>query len=125
METRYFTPKQAERTLPLVRKIVADILAGGTAVRELCEKIGTGAEAHPEVVRLMDQLEELMAELESLGCTYKDWNFTEGLVDFPAMLGDREVYLCWKSDEPTLAFYHDRDSGFAGRQPIPEKFKER
>lgn len=122
MQTKYFTAREANQTLPLVKKIVADILTNGNTVRELCTKIGTAAEAHPDVVRLMDQLEELFAELESLGCSYKDWNFTAGLVDFPAVLDGDEVCLCWKSDEPSVAFYHDLESGFAGRKAIPAKY---
>jgi len=41
-----------------------------------------------------------------------------GLVDFPALREDREVYLCWVDGEPEIGFWHDLDAGYAGRQPL-------
>ena len=114
-----FTPQEADQTLPLVRKIVADILSLGHQIRGLSASIGTNAQDDPVVIKLMDQLEELFEELEALGCSYKDWNFSVGLVDFPCVIDGREVYLCWRSDEESLKFYHEADSGYAGRKPIP------
>ena len=74
--------------------------------------------------RLMDQLDELFEEMESLGCYYKDWNFEVGLVDFPAKLHGHEVMLCWKSDEESILYYHAAEAGFDGRRPIPKEMKE-
>jgi hypothetical protein len=119
---KHFTPKEATQTLPLVKKIVEDILLAGKSIRELSVKIGRHAEKNPEVVRLMDGLEELFEELEALGCSYKDWNFSVGLVDFPAVIDNEEVFLCWRSDEDSLKYYHDPESGFAGRKLIPESY---
>jgi len=41
-----------------------------------------------------------------------------GLVDFPALVDGKEVYLCWKLGEPEVLFWHDMDAGFAGRQSL-------
>jgi hypothetical protein len=41
-----------------------------------------------------------------------------GLIDFPAIRDDREIYLCWIDGEPDIAFWHDLDAGYAGRQPL-------
>ena len=119
-QTNYFTPAEANKMLPLVRKIVVDILRTGQTIRALSSKIEK-PEENPEVNRWMDQLDELFDELESLGCSYRDWNFSEGLVDFPAMIRGHEVFLCWKSDEDEILFYHDLESGFTGRLPIPKE----
>ena len=62
---------------------------------------------------------EYLAELEAMGCLYKDWSFEMGLVDFPAIIDDEQVLLCWRSDESELAFYHRIDEGYAGRKPLP------
>jgi hypothetical protein len=43
---------------------------------------------------------------------------SSGLIDFPSLRAGREVWLCWKYDEPQVAYWHDLQSGFAGRQPI-------
>jgi hypothetical protein len=119
-EIKLFTPKEANQTLPLVKKIVDDILTTGQLIREVSQKIGTSAEKDPEVIRAMDQLEEMFQELERIGCSYKDWNFTVGLVDFPAVIEGREVLLCWRSDEKELRYYHELEEGFTGRKLIPE-----
>lgn len=121
-QVKLFTPQEATRTLPLVRLIVDDILASGQELRQLSLKVGKGAEEDPEVVRLMDKLDDLFEELEHLGCSYKDWNFTQGLVDFPSMIDGKEVYLCWRSDEGQIVYFHDAEEGFAGRKLIPKKY---
>jgi hypothetical protein len=41
-----------------------------------------------------------------------------GLVDFPALRDGREVYLCWIEGEDEVAFWHDLDAGYGGRQPL-------
>lgn len=119
---KLFTPVQANRTLPLVKKIVEDILTLGHKVRALSAEIGANAENNPEVVKWLGQLDELFEELESLGCSYKDWNFSMGLVDFPAKLGGEEVCLCWRSDEKELKYYHGLEEGYSGRKLIPAEY---
>lgn len=119
-ELKYFTPAEANKMLPLVRKIVTDILKNGQAIRALSTKTDK-PEEDPHINSLMDQLDELFDELESLGCSYRDWNFSEGLVDFPAKVHGQDVFLCWRSDEKTVAYYHDLESGYAGRLPIPKE----
>jgi hypothetical protein len=121
--SRLFSLKQATGTLPLVKKIVADILKTGQSIRELSVDMEK-PEDDPEINRLMDQLDELFEEMEDLGCYYKDWNFTVGLVDFPAKVHGRDVMLCWKSDEEGILYYHDAEAGFAGRRPIPKEAME-
>ena len=120
MTPRIFTLPQARNTLPLVKKIVADILSTGQSIRELSVEMEK-PEEDPEINRFMDQLDELFNEMEALGCFYKDWNFTLGLVDFPARIHGREVMFCWKSDEDDIEYYHDAESGFAGRKMIPKE----
>lgn len=121
-EVKLFTPKEAAQTLPLVRQIVEDILSTSEQLRVLSSKVKKGAEKDPEVVKGMERLNQLFEELEDLGCYYKDWNFTMGLVDFPARLGGEEVFLCWRSDESEIRFYHEVDSGYSGRKKIPAEF---
>ena len=119
---RLFTPKEANRTLPLVKKIVSDILRTGRRIRALSQSLGVSFDSSLEVQDLMKDLKENLAELENIGCSYKDFNFSAGLVDFPAIFGNQEVLLCWRSDEPEIQYYHDLYSGYAGRKPIPSNF---
>ena len=118
-QRKLFTLEDAMRTLPLVERIVADILKTGQAIRQLSVEMEK-PEEDPEINRLMDQLDELFEEIELLGCYYKDWNFTVGLVDFPAKIHGRDVLLCWRSDEKEIRYYHDEESGYAGRRLIPK-----
>jgi hypothetical protein len=114
-----FTPAKANKTLPLVRRIVADLLDIGRAVRASAETKKPDWEKAPEVQARMDQLEELMSELHAVGCSFRDWNFEVGLVDFPAVIEGEEVLLCWRSDEDAVTHYHGVHDGYAGRRPIP------
>ena len=118
-DIKYFTPTEARNTLPLVRKIVKDILDTSREMRLIADEIGGEVENDPRILKLADNIEGFMQELEEIGCFFKDWNFSIGLVDFPAIIDGREVLLCWKSDEEDILFYHEPEAGFAGRKPIP------
>jgi hypothetical protein len=109
---RLFTRHEAESTLPLVRQIVADVLKTAQRIRGLDEN-------DEQRARLEAELEETLRELEALGCYFKDWNFSVGLVDFPAVIDGETVFLCWRSDEKELAWYHRIEDGFQGRKPLP------
>jgi hypothetical protein len=63
-----------------------------------------------------DDLQGVMATIESLGVELKDLEL--GLVDFPAERDGRRVFLCWQYGEPEVAYWHGTDEGFAGRKPI-------
>ena len=120
MLPKLFTLSQANKTLPLIKQIVADILKAGQSIRELSVDMEK-PENDPGIIRLMDQLDELFEEVENLGCYYKDWNFTVGLVDFPAQIGGKEVFLCWRSDEEEILYYHEAETGYSGRRLIPKE----
>ena len=49
----------------------------------------------------------------------------QGLVDFPTTLDSRRVYLCWQSDEPRVAYWHEVSGGYAGRRRITTGQKQR
>jgi len=110
---RLFTQQEAESALPLVRQIVADVLETARKIRELEEN-------DSELPRLQAELEENIQELEGMGCFFKDWNFSVGLVDFPAVIDGETVFLCWRSDENELAWYHPIEEGYQGRKPLPK-----
>ena len=117
--TKLFTPQEANRTLPLVKRIVSDINEAGKDLQERAKSETIGEES-PAFQKRLRHMESLIEELESLGCYYKDWNFEIGLVDFPAVLDGEHVLLCWRSDEPEVRFYHSYESGYPGRQRIPD-----
>jgi hypothetical protein len=62
------------------------------------------------------EVRQLLLELAQLGIVVRD--IDRGLIDFPAVLEGREVYLCWMLDEETIGFWHDLESGYGGRRPL-------
>lgn len=123
MAQKLFTPTEANRTLPLVRKITADILERGRELRELTRGEDMDDLPRGKVDRvhvLESELQEFFRELEQIGCSYRDWGFDMGLIDFPGRIEGEPVLLCWRSDEPMVRYYHSPEGGYAGRRPIPE-----
>ncbi len=119
---KLFTPTEAKQTLPLVKQIVSDILNISHEIRTMVTMLGDEAEGHPQVEALLEKLQEYFGELENLGCYYKDWSFAIGLVDFPAIIDGKTVFLCWRSDEADIQYYHEIEAGYAGRRLIPEQY---
>ncbi|MGQ0719940.1 MAG: DUF2203 domain-containing protein [Candidatus Eiseniibacteriota bacterium] len=119
MSEPLFTPARANRALPLVRRIVADILDRSRELRGRAA-LADDPRADPELRALEREIGELVSELRNLGCEFKDPSFEAGLVDFPAEIGGRPVWLCWRSDEDQVTHYHGRDEGFASRKRIPD-----
>jgi hypothetical protein len=67
-------------------------------------------------------LQDLVTQIQEYGCVLKDLDI--GLLDFPTLFRGREVYLCWKLGEPSIAFWHGVEEGFAGRKQIDEDFRD-
>ncbi len=126
---KVFTVEEANRTLPLVRRIVADLIAlhprwrAAVAAFEAAQA-GVTAEAETETARtlrleagrLAGEIEACLDELGQIGCIFKD--FEAGLIDFPSFYDERMVYLCWRHGEARIEHWHELDSGFAGRRPL-------
>jgi hypothetical protein len=128
---RYYTVPQANATLPLVSAIVRDITVlaedlqerQARVMRVIPEQRGSDA-AHREeldsvkqdLIRDFEKMKTYERELAQLGVELKDYR--TGLIDFPALINEREVYLCWRLGEPEVAFWHELDAGFAGRQEL-------
>lgn len=117
---RLFSPVEASRTLPLVSKIVSDSLSTGQKARSILDEFGDCAEFKIK----SKKLDNLFEELQAIGCEYKDWNYEIGLIHFPSIINDQKVYLCWRSDEPELLYYHGVYEGYSGRKRIPEHLLE-
>lgn len=119
---RYFSPTEAADTLPLIKRIVNDILNLSHEIRALATMLGEDARDHPQLQEMLDEIQGYFAEMEEIGCFYKDWGFSIGLVDFPAIIDGQEVFLCWRSDEPEVSYYHKIEAGYAGRKLIPPEY---
>jgi len=122
VETKYFSVSEANKTLPLVKQIVEDIMRVGNELKALAVQSSLLEEVDNERHQKILSLEGYLEELKEIGCQFKAYNFEVGLVDFPAIINDEEVLLCWRNDEGSIRFYHRLDAGYSGRQPIPEEY---
>ena len=61
-------------------------------------------------------LQRALGELQAMEIVLRD--LERGLVDFPSLRDGEEIYLCWEEGEDEIAFWHDIESGYAGRQPL-------
>ena len=114
---RYFTREQANRSLVLVRRIVEQIQEQYellTRVRA-ADELPT-AEKHLQFQSIAERINVLLEELRDIGCELKDPR--AGLVDFPAQMDGRNVWLCWKAGEPAIDHWHEWEEGFAGRRTL-------
>ena len=129
-EIRLFTVEEAEQTLPLVRRIVRDLLDDYPRWREAVSRfeiLSGGAradwgetsellDARARITTLAERINDYLTELAAIGCVFK--GFDAGLVDFYALRDDRLVFLCWRLEEDRIGYWHEIDSGFTGRQPL-------
>jgi hypothetical protein len=131
--SRTFTPEEANEALaevrPLTERMVGarhELAAAQQAQAELVAVIaGNGggvdsgelAQAAKEVERLAGEIVGAVQQIQELGAVVKDVD--SGLVDFPAVHRGRDVLLCWRLGEDEVGYWHDLESGFAGRQELP------
>jgi len=126
---KLFTVEEANRTLPLVRRIVEDVVQSHRRWREKILEFDLvtstdRAGDHPDRAETLEREAQALAleidgfqrELEALGIQLKDRRL--GLVDFPCEMHGRTVLLCWRREEPEVRFWHEVDAGFSGRQPL-------
>jgi hypothetical protein len=74
------------------------------------------AQKRMEHQALAEIMKTNLEKILSTGCLIKDLDV--GLLDFPSVIGNEEVYLCWKLGEDRIRYYHRQDEGYAGRKPI-------
>jgi hypothetical protein len=137
---RYFTLDEANRALPRIRDLLERLQRLAAEVATLNRTLqdggrsggvspgvsgngvhsnGSGNHAYAALTRAEDAqtaMRRLMEELESIGCEVRDVH--TGLVDFRSIREGRAVYLCWRLGEEQIAYWHELDAGFAGRQPL-------
>ena len=119
---RTFTLEQANSALPLVRRIVADIVASYREITEMRQRLALNSLTRSEREQLEAAAEHqeqvfdgLLNELDGIGCELKDPEI--GLIDFIGRHEGGDVCLCWRLGEDRVAWWHELHTGFAGRQP--------
>jgi hypothetical protein len=129
---KYYNVSEANAILPLLRSILRDVTQLARDLRERHERLARMQSSPPdslgeaykeelqqiqaEFERDQERMREYETELKGLGVELKD--YYTGLVDFLCRMEGRDVYLCWRLDEPEVAHWHELDAGFAGRQRL-------
>lgn len=122
---RYFTLSEANQALTIIRPLMDEIQAirqkiltnqpeAWTAIEK---SVGNGgSRSLSAIVQDFERLDALVHHILDTGVLIKDINI--GLLDFPALKDGREVYLCWQYGEADIAYWHEVEAGYSGRQPI-------
>jgi len=122
---KFFTLEQANDALKIIRPLMDEIQAIRLMILEkqpetwnaIEKSAGNGGNRTlSRMVKDFERLDALVHQILDTGAQIKDIN--TGLLDFSALKDGREVYLCWKYGEGDIAFWHEVDDGFAGRQTI-------
>jgi hypothetical protein len=132
-EPKLFSLSEAERARRQVEPLLVEAIEVRRKVEDLDEKLSAvanrilmmgGITIQYEAVarlrlehdRLESQVKDAVERIQNTGCVVKDLD--AGLVDFPSIINNEEVYLCWRLGEDRIRFWHRQDEGFAGRRPI-------
>ena len=131
--SRFFNFHEAEQLLPILEALLRTAIDSkqkvekvDTELTELSQRIVFNGGVLVDFERVAglkstkdasaEDLKEALMQIEASGCLIKDLDI--GLIDFPCLVDDREIYLCWKLGEPNIRFWHNTDEGFQGRKPI-------
>src|SRR4051812_14102029 len=121
---KHYTRTEARALLPQIRAWLKQIVELREELEKKEQRLTSLMEANGDIggetvnswVRLLVDIQEVFMEFHRREIQIKDLG--RGLIDFPALVGGKEVFLCWEQDEDDIEFWHDLDSGFAGREPL-------
>ena len=123
---RLFTVAEANDLLPeivpkleAIKRLYSRIERHTHAARAAAaaSEFGGGMEGGTRYVKTLYEVGKIMTEVGEMGVQIKD--HTRGLIDFPSLREGRVVLLCWQLGEgDQVAWWHETESGFAGRQPL-------
>ncbi len=131
MRPRRFTLDEANALLPRLSDILPQMQESKVKHDRLREKAAEYAhrmssnghviekelnETRQELEQAATALNGLIKRVQELGCEVRDVD--QGLIDFRTLREGREVYLCWKLGEPDVRWWHELETGFAGRRPL-------
>lgn len=131
-----FTLEQAEMLLPVLKSLLKQAMEGRQRVHQIEKElrdlkhriflsggllvdVTAAARRRAETVKAYQAIKDATAEIDAIGVQVKDLDI--GLLDFPCLVDDEIVLLCWKYGEEKIEHWHGLEEGFAGRKPIDER----
>ncbi len=121
---KHYTRDEARALLPMVREWLNRLSALRRQIGQydqtlsvfLNEGKDVGGDVVNRSVRALADFKQVLMEFQHRQIQIKDLD--RGLIDFPAILGGKEVFLCWEQDEDDIEFWHDLETGYAGREKL-------
>jgi hypothetical protein len=135
-EMKTFTLDEAQTLLPVLKSLLKRCMDGKQLAQQvekefqdlghkiilsggLLVNIPAMARRRAELDKAVQDTKDALAEIDSIGVQVKDLDI--GLLDFPCMVDDEVVLLCWKYGEEKIEYWHGLEEGFRGRKPIDER----
>ena len=132
-DDKLFNRQEAEELLPLLKPLLANAVEKKKRVEMLDQEFAEAqkhillrggtlppyrylARCRRERERLVNAMGKAVSQIEETGCVVKDLD--QGSLDFPSIVNEEEVFLCWKLGEERIRYWHRADEGFAGRKPL-------
>jgi hypothetical protein len=121
---RHFSREEANALLPQLTELLGQLreardeltdVEAHEALAEAAPSNGGGEEGRQVGVAFLE-VRRLLETVEEAGIVLRD--IDRGLVDFPALIDEREVYLCWELGEEEVGYWHDLEGGYGGREPL-------
>ena len=134
--SRTFTVAEAQSLLPVLESLLRSAIQAKALIEEvdaeqqaLANRIFVNGGMLVDVVsvarrkaereKALQRAKDAVAEIDATGVQVKDLDI--GLLDFPCVVGDDVILLCWKLGEKKITHWHGTQEGFAGRKPIDDK----
>ena len=122
--SKHYTRDEANELLPQIRVWLQQMEVLRASLRKHDQRVeslldaGTdrGGPTVNDWVRTMADVQRVLEEFRKREILIKDAD--RGLIDFPAIMGGREVFLCWENGEGNVEYWHDLEAGYGGREPL-------
>lgn len=121
---KHYTRDEAQALLPQVRAWLKQLAGLRTDLDKFDKRLTSlmspghdvGGDLVNRWIRTLAGMQEILTEFQTRQIQLKD--LERGLIDFPAIIGGKEVFLCWEQDEESVEHWHDLDAGYAGREHL-------
>lgn len=122
--TKHYTRDEARQLLPQITEWLGELRQARDLLnhfdeqltRELASGKDLGGEMVNRYIKTLANVREILQRFQNRQIQVKDLD--RGLIDFPAFIAGKEVFLCWESGEEDIEFWHDLDTGYAGRERL-------
>jgi hypothetical protein len=122
--SKHYTRDEARQLLPQISEWLDELRQARDLITHFDEQLGKaislgddlGGETVNRYVKMLAKFREILQRFLNRQIQIKDLD--RGLIDFPAYVGGREVFLCWESGEEDIEFWHDLNTGYAGRERL-------